>query len=102
MLSPQIITQVYEETLLSDYQNSERSKNRKLKDYIKEENFHPTQGVEHTDFQCRVCFELRDQLKKCAECQTFICTPCLNKVSGPGCPHCRNEPLDCVKLNRFE
>ena len=52
----QPITQVYEETLLSDCQKTERSKNRKLEDYINEENFHPTHGMDHTDFQCRVCF----------------------------------------------
>ena len=56
----------------------ETKKTRKMADYIDTDNFHPTHGVSHLDFQCQVCLCLRDQVKKCETCEVFICEPCLN------------------------
>jgi len=83
-------------------------KNKKLEWFIDEKNFRLTHGINLTDFQCIMCLSLRDQLKKCVECQTFICVPCINRVDvfkkneEASCPHCRIKPLICQELNRFE
>ena len=49
-----------------------------------------------------MCLELRDQLKKCTDCEAFICVPCLNKYKEHLCPHCRAKPFSSEKLNKFE
>ena len=88
------------ETLLSEFEGKPR--NRKLDEFINEDNWRPTHGINHADLQCGMCWTLRDQLKKCADCQTFICVPCLNRYKEPLCPYCRTKPFACNDLNRFE
>ena len=87
------------EMLLDGFKTQEK---RKMGDYIDSENFHETHGVAHIDFVCQVCLCLRDQVKKCSECEVFICEPCLNKIKELSCPNCRNSPFTCVDLSRLE
>ena len=86
------------ETLL----NQGVPKHKKMDNFISEENFHPTHGIDHTDFKCVVCFSLHDQLKKCKECENFICISCLNKLKVNVCPFCNSQPYTVVALNHFE
>ena len=82
--------------------------NRKLSDFIREENFIKTHGKEHNDFQCRVCLTLPDAVRKCGSCEGMLCVPCLDKMGKKAaasqllsCPLCR-ESAGYLELSRME